>query len=147
MKRHLVLMGALATILFGSTVQAQQSIGIKFNNGGLGSRSIGVPLPPMDPSEVAGIVPQANWNNTPANWVAYNVGPLTDQNGIALTGTSLSYEGNNTWAQTGSSAFTPGDDHLMRAYLDSSDKAFSLVLVTGLSALTTTNGSYDVYVY
>jgi hypothetical protein len=135
---------ALAVILVGSTVQAQHSLGIHFVNGGTGGGGPGsTPSPTMDPSEMAGVVPQANWNNMPANFFAFNVGPLTDNNGVALAGASLSFQGNNTW--TNGTPDAPGDARLMGSYLDSTNNSFTIVLIKGLSALTT--GSYDVYVY
>ena len=129
----------------GSTVQAQpQNIGIKFNDGGPGAHNTGT-YPLMDPTEVAGVVPQANWNNAPANFFAFNLGPLTDQNGIAVGATSLTFQGANTWTTEIPDA--PGDSRLMGAYLDSNDRNLNVILVTGLSALATSNGTYDVYVY
>src|SRR5689334_4152487 len=93
MKSHILsVLTAIATIgmvLTGSSVQAQHSLGIHFINGGTGAGgSGGNPSPTMDSSEVAGVVPQANWNNTPANFFAFNVGSLVDNNGVALDGTS-----------------------------------------------------------
>jgi hypothetical protein len=143
--KHLVsvlrLLAALAIILIGSTLQAQ-SIGIKFN-GGMGPGGFfGTDYPPMDPTEVAGVVPQANWNNAAGN-IVFNMGPLTDQNGIALNGTSVTWGALYTW--TTGIPDAPGDSRLMGGYIDSNEVSFTLVSVQGLSALTT--GSYDVYVY
>lgn len=147
MKITTVLAGfaAIAIVLAGSSVQAQpHSLGIHFLNGGNGSGGPGSnPSPALDPTEVAGVVPQANWNNTPANFFAFNVGPLVDNNGVALAGTSLSFQGNNTW--TNGTPDAAGDARLMGSYLDSTDRSFTIVLITGLSALTA--GSYDVYIY
>jgi hypothetical protein len=140
MKQHRVFFLA-ATAAFaltlGGSVQAGNSIGIRFFGSG------GPPTAPaMDPSEVAGVIPQANWNQLmgPTN---YGVGPLNDANGVAIAATSISYGCNNTW-NTGITD-APGDARLMGSYLDSGSTDFTVVLIQGLSQLTT--GSYDVYVY
>jgi hypothetical protein len=143
-KKHLVAVltraMALGILMVGSTVQAQgqQSIGIKFNGGG----GPGGNPPPMDPSEVAGVVPQANWNNA-MGAVAFNVGPLVDQSGVAIAGTSLAYGSANTWSTDVPDA--PGDSRLMGGYLDSTNTSFTFVSVVGLSGWT--SGPYDVYIY
>jgi hypothetical protein len=131
-----------AVLLLGTAVQAQHSIGIRFVGPG------GQPEPPlMDPSEVAGVVPQPNWNNIDASQFngpfGYGLGPLNDNNGVAVTGTILDYNCNNTWAKSVTDA--PGDARLMESYLDSSTYAYTVVSVRGLSNFTT--GTYDVYVY
>ena len=72
--------------------------------------------------------------------------PLTDNNGIALDSTVLTYAANNTWGTT-LVADAPGDARLMGAYLDSNTIDYTVVIVQGLSSLTTTNGTYDVYLY
>ncbi len=97
---------------------------------------------PMDPSESAGVIPDSNWNNASGN-VAYGAGPLNDQNGNAVSGTSLTYVSNNTWA-TGI-PYAPGDSSLMSGYLDSTNNGTqpTVVVVTGLSGLA----PYDIYVY
>jgi len=142
------VLAALGIILIGSTLQAQ-SIGIKFNGGNGPGGVFGTDYPPMDPTEVAGVVAQANWNNAVGNMVGENgaigfsIGPLTDQNGIALTGTSVTFGAVYTW--TTGLPDAPGDSRLMGGYIDSSHVSFTVISIAGLSALTA--GSYDVYVY
>jgi hypothetical protein len=133
-------MAALSMILVGASAQAQHSIGIRFVGPG------GHPeAPMMDPTEVAGVVPQANWNNIAgANGPFGNgLGPLKDNNGVAVAGTILDFGCNNTWTSVGPDAL--GDARLMESYLDSSSFGYTVVSVRGLSKLTT--GAYDVYVY
>jgi len=79
------------SISLPSSTPAPASIGIRFSGPGGPPES-----PAMGPSEVAGVVPQANWNNEhgPTN---FGVGPLNDNNGVAIAGTSVSYACNNTW--------------------------------------------------
>jgi hypothetical protein len=109
----------------------------------------GTIIPPMDPSETAGVnidpntgVADANWNNAAGN-IAYGVGPLNDNTGAPVSGTTLTYVSNNTWA-TGI-PYSPGDSSLMSGYLDSSNNAAqsTVVVVTGLSGLA----PYNVTVY
>jgi hypothetical protein len=143
--RYLVALrkgAALFTIiLLGSTVQAQ-SIGIHFNNSGPGSGGPGaVKSVPMDPSEVAGVVPQANWNQVTGP-SGFNQ-PLSDQNGVALATGFVSWDGSNTWTTGVPDA--PGDSRLMGAYLDSNNTRTNTVVVTGISGLITS--TYDLYVY
>jgi hypothetical protein len=134
---------ALALVLMnGTAALAQHSIGIRFVGSG------GQPEPPlMDATEVAGVVPQANWNNIDASMFngpfGYGLGPLNDNNGMAVTGTALDYSCNNTWAKNVIDA--PGDARLMESYLDSNTYGYTVVSIRGLSNLTT--GAYDVYVY
>jgi hypothetical protein len=104
----------------------------------------GLQPPPMDPSEVAGVVPDGNWNQ-----VMGAAGPiipgLNDQNGNPVPGTSLYWGGANTWArEDGGLPDAPGDSRMMEGYLDSTNTSTSVVWVQGgLSALA----PYDVVVY
>jgi hypothetical protein len=144
MQEHLVSLfqkvAVLAVTLVGSSILAQHSIGIRFVGPG------GHPTAPlMDPTEVAGVVPQANWNNISGDNgpFGYGLGPLNDANGLAVNGTILDFGCNNTWTSVGPDA--PGDARLMESYLDSSNFGFTVVSIRGLSNLTP--GAYDVYVY
>lgn len=144
MKNHLVSLlrgsAVLAIFLAGSTAQAQHSIGIRFVGPG------GHPTAPlMDPAEVAGVVPQANWNNISGENgpFGYGLGPLNDANGVAVSGTVLDFGCNNMWTSVGPDA--PGDARLMESYLDTNTFGYTVVSVRGLSNFTT--GAYDVYVY
>src|SRR5262249_23738300 len=71
---------------------------------------------PMDPSEVAGAVPDANWNNGAGYYQFPGQGPLNDQNGNPVPGTSLLWFCANTW-DTGIPD-APGDFRMMKGYLD-----------------------------
>jgi hypothetical protein len=116
-----------------------QSVGIRFSGPGGPPES-----PAMDPSEVAGVVPRASWNNQNGAF-GYGVGPLNDGSGVAIAGTVLNYGCNNTW-NTGI-ADAPGDSRLMGAYLDSNTTDYTVVIIQGLSHLTTSDATYDVYLY
>jgi hypothetical protein len=132
-------LAALALLLVGASARAQHSIGIRFVGPGGHATA-----PLMDPTEIAGVVPQANWNNAQALTGPFGYGlPLNDNNGVAVNGAILDFNCNNTWTSTGPDA--PGDARLMESYLDSSAYGYTVVSVRGLSSFST--GAYDVYVY
>lgn len=95
----------------------------------------------MQPSEVAGVVPAANWNNAPdASGTLLN---LMDNLGGA-TGISVQWNSNNVWGIGLSDA--PGNVRMMNGYLDSTDTSTTSVTVSGIPPWLVQNG-YDVYVY
>jgi hypothetical protein len=131
----------MAIILFASTVQAQNAISIHWVNDGAGAGGPGLMGAFMDPSEIAGVVPEANWNQADGP-TGYNQ-PLNDKNGVALASGFVSWEGSNTW--TNQVADAPGDPRMMGSYLDSNNTRANFVLVTGISGAIT--GTYDLYIY
>ncbi len=92
---------------------------------------------PMASTEVAGVIPQPNWNSAPGAAAATPL-MLVDQTG-AMTGATASWVANGTW-QT-SIADAPGDRRMMKGYLDAKDMT-TTVRIAGLAPRT-----YDVYVY
>jgi hypothetical protein len=102
-------------------------------------------------SDIAGAVPQANWNNLEGN-TGNNAATLVYDNGMgtAVDSTvSVSWNSPNTWRSTANNGFTdPGDLILTTGYLDSNDTATgrSEVMVSNIDAALRTP-SYDVYVY
>lgn len=96
---------------------------------------------PMAPTEIAGAVPQANWNQATG---AVNSGQLTalvDQSGTPTTAI-IDWSAPNTY-------FTAipdqlGNDRMMKGYLDNSNTAPNMLQVTGLP---TSFKRYDVIVY
>jgi hypothetical protein len=100
------------------------------------------------PAEIAGVVPQANWNNLEtANGT--NVGSLELDNGAASTAT-VTWASPNTWrSTTGNNAFPAGPDRKLTAgYLDSNDTAAggAMVTVNNIDAAVR-SPMYDVLVY
>jgi endoglucanase len=95
---------------------------------------------PMAPMEIAGVVPVANWNQAGvAN--SGTMSNLVDKNGGA-TSASVTFRAPNTY-----DTFipdVPGDDRMMKGYLDNSNTVPTIVSVAGLPASFV---RYDVYVY
>jgi hypothetical protein len=131
----------MAVILFASSVQAQNAISIHWVNDGNGGGGPGFTALFMDPSEIAGVIPKANWNQADGP-TGYNQ-PLNDSNGVALASGFVSWEGSNTWSTLVPDA--PGDARMMGSYLDSNNTRTNFVVVTGISAAIT--GTYDLYIY
>jgi hypothetical protein len=106
------------------------------------------------PSEVAGVVPQANWNSIFANAGTDQAGNVYDNNGTAVNSTAtISWASNNTWSSTRpgelNNNFPEGPDRIMMTgYLDSGDTAATATTVTvnNIDAPLRTP-AYDVYVY
>jgi hypothetical protein len=103
------------------------------------------------PGDIAGVVPQGNWNNLEGN-TGSNASPLFYENAMGLpveSTVSVSWSGPNTWRSTANNAFTdPGDLIMTTGYLDSNDTSAgrSEITVSNIDAALRTP-SYDVYVY
>jgi len=104
------------------------------------------------PTEVAGVVPQPNWNN-----LALNNGDTTTPVPIPLlkddgtpSGATVSWASPNTWRSTANNAFPAGspDRKLTTGYLDSNNTAAGgvMISVNNIDAALRTP-AYDVYVY
>ncbi len=104
----------------------------------------------LQATDVAGIVPAANWNNltgpggTTANLVKDSAG-----NAVSTTAT-VTWTANGTWASTGrgeeNNNFTGVEHTLMTGYLDTGNATTSTIMVSGLPP-EFTSGGYDIYVY
>ncbi len=95
---------------------------------------------PMAPTEIAGVVPLANWNQAGvAN--SGTLSNLLDENGVATT-VSVTWSAPNTYDT--SIPDLPGNYGMMKGYLDNSNTVPSTVSVAGLPA---SFRRYDVYVY
>ncbi len=92
----------------------------------------------MGPSEMAGVVSKANWNNA-AGAVRSAPLPLIDEAGTNTNATMV-WNANNTWATPITDQ--PGNRRMMKGYLDTSATSVTTIAVTGLD-----NRDYDVYVY
>jgi hypothetical protein len=95
---------------------------------------------PMAPMEIAVVVPVANWNQAGvAN--SGTMSNLVDEKGVATTA-SVTWSAPNTY-----DTFipdVPGDERMMKGYLDNSNTVPNIVSVAGLPASFV---RYDVYVY
>jgi uncharacterized protein (TIGR03382 family) len=129
----------------------------------VGAPSIGVkfgtdrPNSTMAATDVAGLVPTANWNN--ASGATGSAANLTaDVNGVATaTAAGVTWDSNNTWASTGvgeeNNNFTGANHTLMAGYLDNSppgpnnpnDKPTITVTFTGLPTSTVPNYAAIIY--
>jgi hypothetical protein len=135
-------LATVATMWFAAFSPAQV-IGINFNGSGAGGP--GTRPGPYDlvPSEVAGALPQANWNNAPStNGTTSN---LVLSTGAATTASVTASGSNNPWSLPDPVPFTT-DGTLMRGYLDSSSTSTTTVNVSGLPAAFA-NSRYNVWVY
>jgi hypothetical protein len=106
-------------------------------------------------TDVAGAVPQANWNNlNGASSTAPVANLMADSNGVAVaTAISVEWSSPNTWSSTGrgeeNNGFPPGADRtMMTGYIDTgnTDATKATVTVTGIPA-DFSSGGYDVLVY
>lgn len=104
-------------------------------------------------SDIAGVVPHANWNNmTGASGSAANV--VADGSlGASPTSVSVTWSSPNTWSSTGrgeenNKFATGGDRTILTGYIDTGDTSANKATVTisGLGPEFTSSG-YEVYVY
>jgi endoglucanase len=106
----------------------------------IGINFVSYAVTPMAPTEVAGAVPLANWNQAGvAN--SGTMDALVDENGAA-TSASVTWNAPNTYSIPISD--NPGNDRMMAGYLDNSNTVPNTVEVAGLPPGF---AHYDVYVY
>jgi hypothetical protein len=141
---HLSIIGAaLASLL--ATAASAQSLGLNFAaddpDGATSS---------LNPTDVAGVIPAANWNNlfgaagTDVTGLFYNNAGNPVASNVSLTWTSP-----NTWRSGGNNAFPAGPNHVLTSgYLDTNDQASGgvTISVSNLDAVFKAP-AYDVYVY
>lgn len=104
------------------------------------------PVATLAPTDVAGVVPSANWNNAP-NATGSLFDLTRDALGVAsiIGGSSVTWSGSGSWStdlETNTSQFTGADEIMMAGYLDVFTGVPGSILFTGLP-----NGLYDIYVY
>jgi len=94
----------------------------------------------MAPTEVAGVIPEPNWND--ASGVSSS-SPLAliDDTGAATSAT-VTWSSNDVWDTPITDQ--PGNARMMKGYLDTSSNSTTTVTVAGLP---TSAGGYQVYVY
>ena len=139
---HLALLVGLFVASISSIAQAR-GIGLKF-----AATDPDAATSSLAPGEVAGVVPQANWNNLEGP-NGMNVGSLELDNGAASTAT-VTWASPNTWrSTTGNNAFPAGPDRkLVAGYLDSNNTAAGGVNITVNNIDAAFRApAYDVYVY
>ena len=99
------------------------------------------------PDEIAGVVPQANWNNLEGASGSLTSG-LVLSDGSA-SGASVTWAGPNTWRSGANNTFPAGpNEKLLSGYLDSNDTTEGGVMITvdNIDAALRAP-AYDVYVY
>jgi hypothetical protein len=111
-----------------STVTAR-AIGINF---------VGSSPTAMGSTETAGVVAKRNWNNATG---ATRTSPLAlvDESGAA-SGATVTWSASSTWRTPATDQ--PGNQRMMRGYLNTTDTSVTTATVTGLALR-----SWDVYVY
>jgi hypothetical protein len=105
----------------------------------------------LAPTDVTGVVPSANWNNT-TTYAGTATGLLEDVNGVASASSAqVVWYASNTWASTGkgeeNNNFKGADHTLMSGYLDMEvgNPAVTFIQISNLPASFA--GTYDVYIY
>ncbi|HZU08933.1 MAG TPA: cellulase family glycosylhydrolase [Pseudacidobacterium sp.] len=96
---------------------------------------------PMASTEVAGVVPQPNWNQALGNTNSGTLTGLVDQNGNATTA-SVTWTSPNTYSTA--IPDQPGNNRMMKGYLDNNNVQPNTVQVAGLPS---SFKNYDVIVY
>ncbi len=136
--------GMAASLLMVSISAHAASIGIDF---GAGSNTSSDPDPSaMSVDEVAGMVPQANWNsfsgNSQASPQALNLDDGTS------SGATVTWSCSAIWDTSVNSKMNgvAGDARMMNGYLDTSDSSVTTVSVSGIPASFLTTG-YRVIAY
>jgi hypothetical protein len=105
----------------------------------------------LAPADVAGAVPQANWNNLDLANGSATTGIVYDNGlGTAVPSTiNVTWASPNSWQSAGNNSFPAGPNRaLMAGYIDSNDQPGGgpMISVTNIPAALQTP-TYDVYVY
>jgi hypothetical protein len=143
-KQNLLLVAALLAWMTPTSASAQ-SLGLNF-----AADDPDTATSSLNPTDVAGVVPAANWNNLfgasgNATGLVYN------NNGSPVnSGVTVNWSSPNTWRAGGNNAFPAGPNkNLTSGYLDSTDQTDagrSSVEVLSIDAALR-SPAYDVYVY
>jgi hypothetical protein len=118
------------------------SISVNF----VGGDPPGNPGVSLDPTDVAGVVPSANWNNAAgASGTLSNL--VRDVNGVATASpVSITWAATGTWStnseENTSQFLNAADEKLMGGYIDTNENDPKAITFSGVP-----NGTYDVYVY
>jgi MYXO-CTERM domain-containing protein len=134
-KLKAALVGAVV-LAVGGVASAAPFIGVNFVGGNNG----GAPTA-LDPTDVAGVIAQANYNNVTGQ--SGTTGPLVNSIGVA-TAVTLTFSGAGTWG-SGVGTGTP-NQRLMNGYVDGQDVASGNSKNNYLFA-NVPSGVYNVIVY
>ena len=105
----------------------------------------------LAPSDVAGVIESAHWNNTTGN-TGTVPGLMEDKNGVATASTAqVFWQATNTWASTGKGEegnnFTGANKTLMTGYLDMNTRYPSFIYIQVSNLPASFSGTYDLYIY
>jgi hypothetical protein len=105
----------------------------------------------LAPTDVTGVVPSANWNNTMTN-TGLVTNLLEDVNGVATASSAqVIWYASNTWASTGkgeeNNNFKDADHTLMSGYLDMNVGQPGVTFIQLSNLPASFAGTYDVYLY
>lgn len=140
-RRLSVPAAAVLSLLAADSSYAATSVAVNFQGRASATSSATTPLAPTD---VAGVVPQAHWNNIDDNANGNNAttSALVDDNGAATTVT-LTYTANDSWNNdTAPASITSGDARMMNGIMKASTGTSQTLRWNNLTA-----SSYDVYLY
>jgi concanavalin A-like lectin/glucanase superfamily protein/Ig-like domain-containing protein len=129
----LLLVGLLLSLSGGITTVQAQSIGINCSDTDNADTVMAL-------TDVAGVVPQANWNDL--GGLSGTDLALVDDSGAA-TGATVTWTSNNTW-RTDIDQTISGDYRMMKGYLDYQHNPATPIQVT---IENIPYGRYDLYVY
>jgi hypothetical protein len=141
-KRLTICAALLLGLSTAGTSFAATSIAVNFQGR---NETTQVGTTPMAPTEVAGVVPQANWNNVDDNAVNNNgtTPALKDSNGNA-TSVTLTFLANDSWSNdTNPNSITTGDAHMMNGIMKCTTAGNQTLTWNNLNDSST----YDVYLY
>lgn len=105
----------------------------------------------LAPTDVAGVVASANWNNTTTN-TGLVTGLVEDNNGVATTSSAqVLWYASNTWASTGkgeeNNNFKDANHTLMSGYLDMETGYPGVTFIQISNLPPSFSGTYDVIIY
>src|SRR5688500_3941379 len=137
----------LACLLAGALGSFGQTAGLGLN---FASSDPNTDTSALLPEEIAGVAPQANWNNL-TGATGTGVGSLEYDNGGTATPSTatVTWTAPNTWRSGANNAFPAGPDRkLVSGYLDTGNTAANGINITVNNIDPVfASGGYDVYVY
>ena len=146
MNRRLITRLVLAAVVVFAVADAAHALSI-----GVNSRRSSNGATLMPASDVAGVVPQANWNNGPqassgteAGIVGPTPGVLVDDLGNA-TGMTMQFSAPGAWSVGTGGSGGAADKRMMTGYLDMSGDGAGQIITIDLANIP--YAEYDVFLY
>lgn len=135
---------AIAVLLVSLSAADATSIGVNFRR-----ESNGATL--MDAGDIAGVIPQANWNNAPADNVGTEAGIVGPTAGVVVddlgapTGMTMTFNAPGTWSAGTTGSGGAADKKMMTGYLDMTGDGQGQTITVELADIP--YAMYDVYIY